>query len=127
MGTFTALDPFEGIHERPMSLNGYGYVHGNPINLTDASGEFPLALAAIPLAAKAMSLIASGLGFLISATALKAIASAVLGIAIGKIITVMIQGDRLMCVTCQGVQYVDLQGNSSTVLDPTAPDVVDPA
>lgn len=40
MGTFTALDPFEGYVDLPMSINGYGYVHGNPINLTDPSGMF---------------------------------------------------------------------------------------
>jgi RHS repeat-associated protein len=41
MGTFTALDPFEGYLDLPMSLNGYGYVHGNPTNLVDPTGEFP--------------------------------------------------------------------------------------
>ena len=38
-GVFTALDPFEGMWEEPMSLNGYSYVHGNPVNWTDPSGE----------------------------------------------------------------------------------------
>ncbi|NJK33032.1 MAG: RHS repeat-associated core domain-containing protein [Deltaproteobacteria bacterium] len=32
MGTFTALDPFEGV------INRYAYVDGNPINLTDPTG-----------------------------------------------------------------------------------------
>ncbi len=39
MGAFASLDPFEGYEERPMSLNGYGYVEGNPTNWTDPSGE----------------------------------------------------------------------------------------
>ena len=38
MGTFNALDPFEGYVDLPMSINGYSYVHGNPVNLTDPSG-----------------------------------------------------------------------------------------
>ena len=29
---FTALDPFEGTAQRPMSLNGYSYVDGDPVN-----------------------------------------------------------------------------------------------
>ena len=37
LGIFTALDPFEGMAVRPMSLNGYLYVEGNPI--MDAVGE----------------------------------------------------------------------------------------
>ena len=37
-GIFTALDPFEGKSCTPMSLNGYGYVHGNPIMNTDPTG-----------------------------------------------------------------------------------------
>ncbi|MEO0597041.1 MAG: RHS repeat-associated core domain-containing protein, partial [Chloroflexota bacterium] len=44
MGMFTALDPFEGMMADPMSMNGYSYVHGNPVNLTDPSGEIPQAL-----------------------------------------------------------------------------------
>ncbi|MBL8120714.1 MAG: RHS repeat-associated core domain-containing protein, partial [Anaerolineae bacterium] len=37
-GVFTALDPFEGKPCDPMSLNGYSYVAGNPINMVDPSG-----------------------------------------------------------------------------------------
>ncbi|GAB5426430.1 MAG: hypothetical protein Crog4KO_35770 [Crocinitomicaceae bacterium] len=47
MGMFNALDPFEGMMSDPMSMNGYAYVHGNPINLTDPSGEFAGILAMI--------------------------------------------------------------------------------
>src|SRR5262245_48165414 len=38
LGVFTALDPLEGRSCTPMSLNGYGYVVGNPINMVDTSG-----------------------------------------------------------------------------------------
>lgn len=38
LGVFTALDPFEGMMDRPMSLNGYTWVSGNPINNVDPSG-----------------------------------------------------------------------------------------
>jgi RHS repeat-associated protein len=41
LGVFASLDPFEGLEDEPMSLNGYSYVHGNPVNWTDPSGEFP--------------------------------------------------------------------------------------
>jgi RHS repeat-associated protein len=40
MGAFASLDPFEGIHNRPMSMNGYSYAENNPTNWTDPSGEF---------------------------------------------------------------------------------------
>lgn len=33
VGVFASLDPFEGVIDDPMSLNGYSYVNGNPINL----------------------------------------------------------------------------------------------
>jgi RHS repeat-associated protein len=38
LGVFTALDPVEGSAQRARSLNRYGYVAGNPANLTDPSG-----------------------------------------------------------------------------------------
>ena len=38
VGVFASLDPFEGIDDFPMSLNGYSYVEGNPINWVDLSG-----------------------------------------------------------------------------------------
>lgn len=41
MGVFTALDPWEGISSRPMSLNGYGWVEGNPVMNTDPDGMCP--------------------------------------------------------------------------------------
>jgi RHS repeat-associated protein len=37
-GRFTGRDPFDGMLEQPLSLNKYGYVHGNPINSTDPTG-----------------------------------------------------------------------------------------
>nr|WP_275944777.1 RHS repeat-associated core domain-containing protein [Phototrophicus methaneseepsis] len=42
IGTFTALDPWEGIQNRPMSLNGYSWVEGNVINAVDPSGKSPV-------------------------------------------------------------------------------------
>jgi len=44
LGMFLSRDPFEGMMERIMSRNGYTYVEGNPINLSDPSGEFPAVL-----------------------------------------------------------------------------------
>jgi RHS repeat-associated protein len=41
LGAFTALDPVSGFEEKPMSLNGYGYVEGNPVNWRDPSGMCP--------------------------------------------------------------------------------------
>jgi RHS repeat-associated protein len=38
MGGFVSLDPFEGVSARPMSLNGYSWVEGNPIDMIDPSG-----------------------------------------------------------------------------------------
>ncbi|QPC82464.1 RHS repeat-associated core domain-containing protein [Phototrophicus methaneseepsis] len=40
IGTFTALDPFEGIQNRPMSLNGYSWVEGNVTNAADPTGKY---------------------------------------------------------------------------------------
>jgi RHS repeat-associated protein len=42
LGTFLSLDPSEGSMNDPMSLNGYAYAHGNPVNRTDPSGSTPL-------------------------------------------------------------------------------------
>lgn len=39
LGIFPSLDPWEGLFDRPMSLNGYAWVEGNVVNLTDPSGE----------------------------------------------------------------------------------------
>jgi RHS repeat-associated protein len=39
-GRFTGRDPFDGMLSEPLSLNKYGYVHGNPVNATDPSGMF---------------------------------------------------------------------------------------
>jgi len=38
MGVFTSLDPFEGVSDRAMSLNGYLWVEGNVPNAIDPSG-----------------------------------------------------------------------------------------
>jgi RHS repeat-associated protein len=38
LGVFTGLDPWEGVIQRPMSMNGYNWVEGNPSNWTDPSG-----------------------------------------------------------------------------------------
>jgi RHS repeat-associated protein len=38
IGTFMSLDPFEGMQDRPMSLNGYSWVEGNVPNMVDPSG-----------------------------------------------------------------------------------------
>ncbi len=40
LGVFASLDPFEGIRDRAMSLNGYSWVEGNVPNETDPSGMF---------------------------------------------------------------------------------------
>ncbi|MCB9456134.1 MAG: RHS repeat-associated core domain-containing protein [Anaerolineaceae bacterium] len=39
LGVFTALDPFEGMAGRPMSLNGYSWVEGNVVMWVDPSGK----------------------------------------------------------------------------------------
>ncbi len=36
---FPSLDPFEGIVDRPVSLNGYSWVEGRPINFVDPTGN----------------------------------------------------------------------------------------
>lgn len=38
LGVWLSLDPFEGVMDHPMSLNGYNWVEGNVPNRTDASG-----------------------------------------------------------------------------------------
>ena len=44
MGVFPSLDPFEGMHSRPMSLNGYAWVEGNAPNAIDPAGKFVIDL-----------------------------------------------------------------------------------
>jgi RHS repeat-associated protein len=39
MGGWLSLDPFEGMAQRPMSLNGYSWVEGNPVTNVDPSGH----------------------------------------------------------------------------------------
>ena len=38
LGTFLSLDPFEGMQNRPMSLNGYSWVEGNIVMNIDPTG-----------------------------------------------------------------------------------------
>lgn len=40
LGVFPSRDPFEGLMDRPMSLNGYSWVEGNVVNAVDPSGKF---------------------------------------------------------------------------------------
>jgi RHS repeat-associated protein len=42
VGRFTARDPFDGWLSDPLSLNKYGYVHGNPVNSIDPTGLFTM-------------------------------------------------------------------------------------
>jgi RHS repeat-associated protein len=39
IASWLSLDPFEGDADAPLSLSGYGYVHGNPVNAVDPSGR----------------------------------------------------------------------------------------
>lgn len=39
-GRFDALDPYAGGARNPQSLHKYSYVHGDPVNHTDPSGQF---------------------------------------------------------------------------------------
>jgi RHS repeat-associated protein len=41
LGVWLSLDPWEGLVDRPMSLNGYAWVEGQFPNATDASGFSP--------------------------------------------------------------------------------------
>jgi RHS repeat-associated protein len=40
IGRFTQRDRFDGDMMNPLSLNRYGYTHGNPVNGIDPSGMF---------------------------------------------------------------------------------------
>ena len=39
LGMFLSRDPWSGDETRPGSMNGFEYVEGNPVNLTDPSGQ----------------------------------------------------------------------------------------
>ena len=45
VGRFLSRDSFAGVADLPASLNRYSYVHNNPVNETDPSGNSPLLLA----------------------------------------------------------------------------------
>ena len=54
---FMSRDPFPGWQTVPASQHGYSYVHNNPVNLTDPSGEAPPAIvAAVACAANPLCL-----------------------------------------------------------------------
>ena len=42
MGHFLTRDTWEGDYNNPLSLNQWMYVEGNPVNLTDPSGHYPV-------------------------------------------------------------------------------------
>jgi len=42
MGRFLTRDTWSGDANRPLSLNRWGYVEGNPVNLTDPTGTNPI-------------------------------------------------------------------------------------
>ena len=43
-GRFNRMDPFFGVIQDPQSLHKYLYVHGDPVNMVDPSGELALGL-----------------------------------------------------------------------------------
>ena len=40
VGRFVSRDTWEGNYNRPLSLNRWGYVEGNPVNMIDPSGRY---------------------------------------------------------------------------------------
>ncbi len=42
LGVFNSRDPFEGLMDEPLSLNGYSYAHNNPVMNTDPSGQITI-------------------------------------------------------------------------------------
>jgi RHS repeat-associated protein len=46
LGIFFSRDPWSGDQMRPVSMNGFGYTEGNPVNATDASGMLPFFITA---------------------------------------------------------------------------------
>ena len=53
-GTFNRLDPFAGSMQDPQSLHKYAYVHNNPINNIDPTGQFSLPEISLTTAIRAM-------------------------------------------------------------------------
>jgi RHS repeat-associated protein len=71
IGRFTQSDRFDGDMMNPLSLNRYGYTHGNPINGTDPSGMFLLELAlreTLEKQLQAQQVAAVGTAYIISAS-----------------------------------------------------------
>jgi RHS repeat-associated protein len=89
LGAFTALDPFEGLEERPMSMNGYSYAENNPANWTDPSGEF------VQAALAAAAAIAAGM----TLTEFILAVGALLGIAVFSITAIWCNANNCFCQT----------------------------
>ncbi len=47
-GRFMSRDTWEGDARRPLSMNRWMYVEGNPVNLIDPSGKFPIECQSMP-------------------------------------------------------------------------------
>lgn len=64
-GRFNRLDPFAGNTQDPQSLHKYAYVHGDPINLADPTGEFASLGGAMVAGAVRAGLISMGIGAIV--------------------------------------------------------------
>jgi RHS repeat-associated protein len=114
LGVFTALDPFEGMAGRPMSLNGYGWVEGNTPNAVDPSGMSPFGIA-IP-----------GLTGLIAACLANPVC--LVGLAVGGAIALawwLNQGAQTCADAIQNIGYT-IQETADAIQDILNPPVVPP-
>ena len=66
-GRFNRLDPFYGEDTDPQSFHKYTYVHGDPINNIDPTGEFAISASAVGSYVVTQALV-SGLQTLVEAT-----------------------------------------------------------
>jgi len=57
IGRFNRMDPFAGNNQDPQSLHKYNYVHNNPINATDPSGEISFTLTGFSITSFAITLL----------------------------------------------------------------------